>query len=490
MLSSAVAKEIGKNIKAGLKVLNRQQTLWSILCKKRLYANIADTQYTDDSKVTDHYAIIPTGQLTELSGLTSLQRAVFELIVRRFLSIFYPPAEYENVKLVVDVDKESFFASSKVLKSEGGYLQVANPPQKKSFEESNARILGKNSETADSTDENSNANGSNDEIVVNPKVMLELADKLKAGDEIACQGYNIKFGKTSPPKRYTSGSMVLAMENAGQLIEDEELREQIKGSGIGTSATRAEIIQKLVRIGYLNLNKKTQILTPESLGEMVFEVVYMTVPALLNPKMTQPTGKKGLDGITRGTVDFWEYRGKLESFIRKETEKMIEQNLRPEITDRISSFAGKNARGAAARRKIGVKCPVCGGEIVTTPFGYGCANYKNDKSGCNFNIGQVAGLDIPEEQVKKLIEEGITDTIRGFKSKSGKHFDACLKLNKDEQTNKVSATFDFENVKPQKVEGVLYARTVEAIYMCHHTATDVQTITDIQRMAAISSLEG
>ena len=149
--------------------MNRQQTLWSILCKKRLYANIADTQYTDDSKVTDHYAIIPTGQLTELSGLTSLQRAVFELIVRRFLSIFYPPAEYENVKLVVDVDKESFFASSKVLKSEG-YLQVANPPKNEVvLRKSNARILGKNSETADSTDENSTANGSNDEIVVIPR---------------------------------------------------------------------------------------------------------------------------------------------------------------------------------------------------------------------------------------------------------------------------------------------------------------------------------
>ncbi len=166
------------------------------------------------------------------------------------------------------------------------------------------RILGKNSETADSTDENSTANGSNDEIVVNPKVMLELADKLKAGDEIACRkGYVIREGKTSR-QSVTSGSMVLAMENAGQLIEDEELREQIKGSGIGTSATRAEIIQKLVRIGYLNLNKKTQILTPESLGEMVFEVVYMTVPALLNPKMTA-NWEKGLDGITRGTVDFW-----------------------------------------------------------------------------------------------------------------------------------------------------------------------------------------
>lgn len=143
---------------------------------------------------------------------------------------------------------------------------MANPPKKKSFEESNARILGKTSETADSTDENSTANGSNDEIVVNPKVMLELADKLKAGDEIACQGYNIKFGKTSPPKRYTSGSMVLAMENAGQLIEDEELREQIKGSGIGTSATRAEIIQKLVRIGYLNLNKRHRYSHPKALA--------------------------------------------------------------------------------------------------------------------------------------------------------------------------------------------------------------------------------
>ena len=200
----------------------------------------------------------------------------------------------------------------------------------------------------------------NDEITVNPKVLLELAGKIKSGDEISSCGYSIKFGKTSPPKRYTSGSMVLAMENAGQLIEDEELREQIKGSGIGTSATRAEIINKLVRIGYLNLNRKTQILSPENMGEMVFEVVYMTVPALLNPKMTA-NWEKGLDGITKGTVDFWEYRTKLEHFIRTETEKMIGQNIKDELADRISSYAGKNATGAGARRKIGVKCPVCGG---------------------------------------------------------------------------------------------------------------------------------
>ncbi len=449
VLSSAVAKEISKNI-SRLKGFEPTADFVEHIMSKRLYTNIAKTQYTDDSKVTDHYAIIPTGQLTELSGLTSLQRAVFELIVRRFLSIFYPPAEYENVKLVVNVEGESFFASSKVLMSEG-FLQVANPPKKKSFEEENARILGIDPKNA-STD--AQENGQSDEIVVNPKVMLELSDKLKAGDTIACGGYNIKFGKTSPPKRYTSGSMVLAMENAGQLIEEEELREQIKGSGIGTSATRAEIIQKLVRISYLNLNKKTQILTPENLGEMVFEVVYMTVPALLNPKMTA-NWEKGLDGITQGTVDFWEYREKLEGFIRKETEKMIGQNLRLEVADRISNFAGKNARGAGARRKIGVACPVCGGDIVTTPFGYGCANYKKDKSGCNFNIGEVAGKEIPEDQIKKLIENGRTDTIRGFKSKTGKKFDACLKLNKDEQTGMVSASFDFENVEPQKIDGII-----------------------------------
>ena len=316
MLSSAVAKEIGKNI-SRLKGFEPTADFVEHIMQKRLYANIADTQYTDDSKVTDHYAIIPTGQLTELSGLTSLQRAVFELIVRRFLSIFYPPAEYENVKLVVDVDKESFFASSKVLKSEG-YLQVANPPKKKSFEESNARILGKNTETADSTDENSTANGSNDEIVVNPKVMLELADKLKAGDEIACQGYNIKFGKTSPPKRYTSGSMVLAMENAGQLIEDEELRAQIKGSGIGTSATRGEILKKLFNNKYLALNKKTQIVTPTMLGEMIYDVVDHSIRPLLNPELTA-SWEKGLTYVADGDITSDEYMKKLDDFVSRRT---------------------------------------------------------------------------------------------------------------------------------------------------------------------------
>lgn len=464
VLSSAIAKEISKNI-GKLRNYEPVAPFVEHIMNNRLYASIARTAYTDDSKVTDHYAIIPTGQLTELDSLNSRQRAVFELIVRRFLSIFYPPAEYQNVKLVVGVEKEQFFSSAKLLKKPG-YLEVANPPKKKSFEESNARILGAE-ESADSENK--------DEVVENPKALLELADELHNGDEISVDGYEIKYGKTSPPKRYTSGSMVLAMENAGQLIEDEELREQIKGSGIGTSATRAEIIQKLVRIHYLNLNKKTQILTPENLGEMVYEVVSMTVPALLNPKMTA-SWEKGLDGITQGTVDFWEYRTKLEDFIRKETLSMIHQDIREPLAERISDYAGKNATGAGARRKIGVSCPVCGGDLTTTPFGYGCRNYKKDKSGCNFNIGEIAGIRLSEEQVKKLVEEGRTDTIRGFKSKAGKRFDAALCMEKkyeesdenpfveetgedaaqqEHKIKQVNITFDFSQVEPELIADVV-----------------------------------
>ena len=423
VLSTPVAKEIHKNI-SRLRGYEPTSDFVEQILDRKLYGNIAGTQYTDDTKVTDHYAIIPTGQLTELGKLNSLQKSVFDLIVRRFLSVFYPAAEYQNVKMTAVVDvgekKERFYASARVLKTPG-YLEIAGIPKK---------------EEEDS----------------DPKELLHLADQLKKGDEISVDGYEVKEGKTSPPKRYTSGSMVLAMENAGQLIEDEELREQIKGSGIGTSATRAEIIKKLVRIHYLNLNKRTQVLTPENLGEMVFEVVSMTVPALLNPKMTA-SWEKGLDGITQGTVDFWDYRTKLEDFIRTETEKMIGQDLREPLAERISNFAGKNARGAGARRKIGVRCPACGGELVTTPFGYGCANYKNDKSGCNFNIGEIAGAQLSEEQVKELIEQGHTQTIRGFKSKAGKRFDAKLKVDKDEN-GKVNIAFDFSDVEPEIIPEV------------------------------------
>ena len=435
VLSTAVAKEITKNI-SRLRGYEVMAPYVEQIMQTKSYASIAKTMYVDDSKVTDHYAIIPTGQLTELNSLNDLQKKVFDLICRRFLSIFYPAAEYQNVKLTVGVEKEEFFASARVLKTPG-YLEVAGIP-KKQASSGNEADGSSDEDVADGA----SAEGTGEGRAQDPEVLLKLAEVLNVGDVISVGGYDIRHGKTSPPKRYTSGSMVLAMENAGQLIEDEELRAQIKGSGIGTSATRAEIIKKLVRIGYLNLNKKTQVLTPENLGEMVFEVVSLTVPALLNPQMTA-SWEKGLDGITRGTVDFWDYRNKLEDFIRKETLKMIDQDLRGELRERIG-----------IKKKIGVKCPVCDGEIVTTSFGYGCSNYKQDKTGCGFNIGDIAGVHLSEEQVIALLGEGKTELIRGFKSKAGKKFDAILKLEKDE-TGKANIAFDFSEIPNEILEGAV-----------------------------------
>lgn len=420
VLSTAVAKEIGKNLNR-LKTYEPTKTYTEHILKEGSYRNIARTQYTDDSKITDHYAIIPTGQLTEFHSLNGLQRRVYDLIVRRFLSIFYPAAEYETVKLVVQVEAEQFFASAKALKNPGFLEIMGRPANEDNKEEESAGLL-------------------------------KLAGQLKTGDPLNVDGYEIKEGKTAPPKRYTSGSMVLAMENAGQLIEEEELREQIKGSGIGTSATRAEIIRKLVRIGYLNLNKKTQVLSPEAIGEMVFEVVSMTVPALLNPKMTA-SWEKGLDGITRGTVVMEDYRGKLEDFIRKETVSMIEHDLTGNLAARIHPFVGKGGRGLAARKKIEAVCPVCGGDMETTPFGYGCSNYKKDGSGCKFAIGTIAGRDLEEDEVVELLTKGHTEVLSGFISKSRKRFSAALVLEKDEN-GKASVNFDFSKNEPEILEGV------------------------------------
>lgn len=427
VLSTAVAKEIGKNI-SRLKGYEPVQGYVERIMKEGLHYNIAKTQYTDDSKITDHYAIIPTGQLTELRSLNELQRSVYDLIVRRFLSIFYPAAEYQTVKLVVAVGEEKLFVGAKALKVPG-FLEIAGRRQ--------------DAEKESSKDENEETDSPG---------LLELADQLTEGQELPVNGYSLKEGSTKPPKRYTSGSMVLAMENAGQLIEDEELRAQIRGSGIGTSATRAEIIKKLVRIGYLHLNKKSQILSPEVLGEMVYEVVNMTVPALLNPKMTA-SWEKGLDGITRGTVIMEDYREKLEDFIRKETLNMVERNLTTQLVEQIQPLAGKDARGIAAKKKLGIACPVCGAELVTTPFGYGCSNYKKDGTGCKFSVGTIAGRDLSEEEFKDLFTKGRTDVLEGFVAKSKKKFPASLVLEKDEE-GRVNIAFDFSANEPQIVEGI------------------------------------
>ena len=426
VLSSAVAKEISKNV-SRLKGYEPVSQFVNAIMQSGTYRGIGRSAYTDDSKITDHYAIIPTGQLTELNSVNGLHRQVYDLIVRRFLSIFYPPAEYQTVKFIAKIEKESFFAGGKILKSPG-YLCV----------------LGK--EAAEEKDED----GGEKEEGTNAKMLLAMIEKLSENDVVPVKGMDIKEGKTSPPKRYTSGSMVLAMENAGQLIEDEELRAQIKGSGIGTSATRAEIIKKLVRVGYLNLNRKSQVLTPTMLGEMIFETVSMTVPELLNPKMTA-SWEKGLDGITRGTVDMGEYRAKLEDFIRRETLSMAQTDRKQELIKRIQPLTGRESRGAAARKKLGIKCPLCDGEVETTPFGYGCSNYRTN--GCKFSIGAIAGRDLTEEEVTKLLTEGKTEILNGFVSKSKKKFSAALIYKKDEN-GIPSIQFDFSGNVPDVLEGV------------------------------------
>lgn len=426
VLSSAVAKEISKNV-SRLKGYEPVSQFVNAIMQSGTYRGIGRSAYTDDSKITDHYAIIPTGQLTELNSVNGLHRQVYDLIVRRFLSIFYPPAEYQTVKFIAKIEKESFFAGGKILKSPG-YLCV----------------LGK--EAAEEKDED----GGEKEEGTNAKTLLAMIEKLSENDVVPVKGMDIKEGKTSPPKRYTSGSMVLAMENAGQLIEDEELRAQIKGSGIGTSATRAEIIKKLVRVGYLNLNRKSQVLTPTMLGEMIFETVSMTVPELLNPKMTA-SWEKGLDGITRGTVDMGEYRAKLEDFIRRETLSMAQTDRKQELIKRIQPLTGRESRGAAARKKLGIKCPLCDGEVETTPFGYGCSNYRTN--GCKFSIGTIAGRDLTEEEVTKLLTEGKTEILNGFVSKSKKKFSAALIYKKDEN-GVPSIQFDFSGNVPDVLEGV------------------------------------
>ncbi|QFJ55766.1 type IA DNA topoisomerase [Pseudobutyrivibrio xylanivorans] len=433
VLTTAVAKEIRKNL-YGLQNFAPTAVFVKDIIGNQRFVGIEKTSYTDDSKVTDHYAIIPTGQCNGIDRLSPLSQKVYELIVRRFLSIFYPPAEYKNAKLTVEVNGEKFFAGAKLL-IKPGYLEVAGIPK------------GKSAENSDGEDDGEEA-----EDDFSKEKYVQLVESLNIGDEISVNGFELKEGKTSPPKRYTSGSLILAMENAGKLIEDEELREQIKTTGIGTSATRGEILEKLVRIGYLNQNNKTQVITPEKLGEMIYEVVLLTTPSLLKPEQTA-NWEKGLEGIINGNVEFLDYRKELEDYIRRETKNMIEQDLTKTIALNINQFTGKDSKGLATRKPLGIKCPACGGELTTTSFGYGCSNYTNDEIKCRFSVGQIAGVDLPEEQFRKLVSEGKTDLIEGFKSKSGKPFKSVLKLGRNEDGD-FNVSFDFSETPTDFIEGL------------------------------------
>ena len=313
VLSSAVAKEIGKNL-GGLQGYEQAREFLPYISENQTYKGLEKTRYVNDKQITDHYAIIPTGQgLGALRSLGELQSKMYEVIVRRFLSIFYPPAVYQKLNVTVKSGKEHFFTSTKVLVEEG-FLPVTQYSftKKKNVAEIDMDAKEDQEETFD---------------------LKEVLGLLKKDTPVQLQACHIKEGETSPPKRYNSGSMVLAMENAGQLIEDEELRAQIKGSGIGTSATRAEILKKLFNIGYLNLNKKTQIITPALKGELVFGIVRYSMPQMLSPKLTA-SWEKGLTGVAEGNITEEEYMVKLDRFI----EQLVSSAKSSDHRGRLDSF--------------------------------------------------------------------------------------------------------------------------------------------------------
>lgn len=321
VLSTAVAKEIDRNLK-GLSGINMVRPFTEQILKSGSYKGIAKTRYVNDKQITDHYAIIPTGQgLNNLKKLNPVSAKVYEIIVRRFISIFLPQAVYRKVALEVSVMEEHFFASFKVLE-EAGFLDAMHY----SFAKKKAE-KGEQREQEEDTEEG-----------VDQEFMRTLSG-LKKGMELTGKEFQIKEGETSPPKRYNSGTMILAMENAGQLIEDEELRAHIKGSGIGTSATRAEILKKLFHIKYLALNKKTQIITPTLMGEMVYEVVDASIRPLLDPALTA-SWEKGLTMVAEGTITGQEYMGKLDDFVRRRTNIVKQMNNQSNLNMQFTKAAG------------------------------------------------------------------------------------------------------------------------------------------------------
>ncbi len=352
VLSTAAAKEIHKNI-SGLRNFAPVREFAVEVLGQNKYREITRTRYVNDKQITDHYALVPTGQgFGALRSLAPLALKVYEVIARRFLSIFYPPAVYQRYSLEMEADREHFFANFKVL-TEPGYLKVADVSR---LRKKTAGADGKTKETGSpDTGSVKTGDGKGEDSELNQKdlenpAFISMLASLKKGMRLLTAGFNIREGETSPPKRYSSGSMILAMENAGQLIEDEELRAQIRGSGIGTSATRAEILKKLVNIKYLALNAKTQIITPTLLGELVYDVVDASIRQLLNPELTA-SWEKGLTYVAEGTITPEEYMEKLERFVAGRTYGVLKLNNQYQLREyfnRTGQFYRKNAEKTRA----------------------------------------------------------------------------------------------------------------------------------------------
>ena len=352
VLSTAVAKEISKNI-SGLQYYQPCSAFAQNILKQQSYKNLAKTKYVDDKKITDHYAIIPTGQgLNGLAKQKPINQKVYMLIVRRFLSIFYPPAIYKKATLVGvmpatfsdgTTTTEHFSSNFKIL-AQKGYLEIAGVPSKKKATDNKAdNKSDKKTNEEKAKEELENENIISEEAELDEE-FFKLLYNMPKGGKITVNEMSIKEGETTPPKRYTSGSIILAMENAGQLIEDEDLRAQIKGSGIGTSATRAEIIKKLVNIKYISLNKKTQVITPTQLGEMIFGVVHGSIKSLLNPELTA-SWELGLTQVAEGKITSEEYMKKLDDFIRGRFNNVINLNNAGQMTNYynyVSQFYRRN----------------------------------------------------------------------------------------------------------------------------------------------------
>ena len=307
VLSTAVAKEITKNLNGIARGYKDEEVQGYIIkmVDEKYSTNIIKTKYVNDSKITDHYAIIPTGQGYEnYNNLPELHKKVYKVIVSRFLAIFYPPAEYNKIQVTVEIEDEktieTFNCSGKVCINKG-FLEILKPEEKRTT---------KNGEKVDNSNEEEKQND------------LEILKNLKKGQEVEIRNFELKEAETSPPTRYNSGSIILAMENAGKLIEEEELREQIKGAGIGTSATRAEIMKKLEKIKYIEINTKTQIITPTKKGELIYDIVYQSMPDMLNPKLTA-SWEKGLDMVAKKEIEPKEFMGKLEKYIYSKFDRLV-----------------------------------------------------------------------------------------------------------------------------------------------------------------------
>lgn len=355
VLSTAAAKEIYKNI-SGLRNYEHTAEIAQHIIEQGNYKNLAKTRYVNDKQITDHYAIVPTGQgLNALRSVSLTAQRVYETIVRRFVCVFYPPAVYQKISLVTKMQGESFFSSFKVLLEEG-YLKVAtNSFAKRKAADAMSggnRAGAAGNEGSEEEDSDTGKNGGNkaddsaEDMACDTRLLAALQN-LKKGDILSVDSLSIKEGETSPPKRYNSGSMILAMENAGQLIEDEELRAQIKSCGIGTSATRAEILKKLCNIKYLALNKKTQVITPTLLGEMIFDVVNCSIRQLLNPELTA-SWEKGLNYVAEGSITEQEYMDKLEHFVRLRTRQVEDSNIQPYLRQFFDA-AAVNYKGSSEK---------------------------------------------------------------------------------------------------------------------------------------------